>query len=62
MAKRGRPREEPSERFDMRLKRSAYDALCREAFRRGIPAATLARRVVTRYLLSGEKSAQPHQT
>jgi hypothetical protein len=49
MAKRGRPRlsEHPTERIDLRLPAPLYDALCREAARRGDDVRVLARRILT---------------
>jgi predicted DNA binding CopG/RHH family protein len=55
--RRGRPRaEHPSEKMDIRLSRPVFDAVCRVAVRRGVPAATLIRQLLERQFLPGDKS------
>jgi hypothetical protein len=55
--RRGRPKGDPSERMDVRLPQPLFDAVCRDALRRGIPASTLVRRIVAQHFLSGGKAA-----
>jgi hypothetical protein len=64
--RRGRPRlsEHPNTRIELRLPNPAYDALCRVAIQRGIPVATLARRILIAriFTVSNSDSVEPSPT
>lgn len=56
--KRGRPRSpEPMERFFWRLPPRLYDALCREAIRKGVDVPKLAREILDAHLSRVENGA-----